>query len=1054
MGVILDLAQEFHEFLVDFRGWGLTANQDKSRRTQAELQDNEARLCGFTSPPPVFSPNNTMFIHFITDQENNYPGFKARFDFIQQNLFLLPVNKFLMFGAQQKSLSQDVCGIAPLSPQWMLPRIVGGEEACPNCWPWQVALLFLDTFQCGGVIISPHAVLSAAHCIQSLDPSHWFVIAGKHDRSLNEPTEQMRAVRMVHVHEKFNLKTFDYDMVFLWLEKPLEFNDFVRPICMPSVDEPLAPSSVCVVTGWGNIQEGGPGNSPSCKSALSQRGMEQLQVPIVDINVCNKTYYEGVLTERMVCAGFPSTIGRNSCQGDSGGPLVCPSMNKSFVLYGLVSWGVGCATGLKPFVYAKVREFLSWIQTVQQVEEEGNQMSKPKKQTLKSLASEDKVTVNHAERCGSLISPEVYVSHGPVVRVSFHTSAKGSYGKGGFAMIFRKYGGQVVSAEGACEHRKGLRVHIGGAAPSRAAVEKRLALWVHTAVTPDLSVAVNSPDFHDEILTSNNGAISSPGYPSNYPNDLSCHWRIVAPLRNIIRLDLLKLKTEKNASGCLDQLLIYEGTGKNKTLLGSYCGQMQLFSLKSDGPEMTLVFTTNSIVTMSGFTLKYSFWELQPDRSQCSLDAQRKAAVTACPILDLLPAGSAEIMSPHYPEIYPNGVDCQWLIYSTSGLRLRLLINDLYLEESANCTWDYLKVFDGSNNVSKLIVSLCGLKTDLNVESTGSYLLLHFYTDKSLGYRGFRINYWEISEPSILTSRILENTCNNGNPTEDECKVIGRASVFGEDCQGTGAEPTVLYLTEPASLFRRWTKKEARGRGRISTVVGGQTAPSKSWPWIASLQTRSRQHYCGGTVLSEKWILTAAHCEFRVGTDRLFVGQTDLSLGNDLEAFVINSYEHPSYDQDVLPPNNDITLLEVYPPLLLGTCTFAACVLRDFTCWKNTEKAVPLYASCMTAGWGVANILNYHFPKMLQQATISLLSIESCLDYWGSDVTDGNVCTGGMGATSCMGDSGGPLICKVENQYMLVGVVSWGSDECDFNAPTVYNNVFAYREWICQYIGC
>ncbi|KAM8971861.1 ovochymase-1 [Pelodytes ibericus] len=1022
-----------------------------------------ARLCGFTLPPPVLSPKNTMLIHFSTDQENNYPGFKAHFNFLPSSS--LPPDKLsnspvTVNLSKPKPIPQDVCGIAPLSPRWMLHRIVGGEDACPNCWPWQVGILFLGVFQCGGVVISPYWVLSAAHCIQSLDPSHWLIAAGKHDRLLNEPTEQRRTVRAVIVHDKFDLVSYDYDMGMLLLEEPLDFNDYVRPICMPTLADPPIPSSICVVTGWGNTQDSGQ------LGQLSSR-LQQLEVPILDTIVCNRTYYQGVITERMFCAGFPSSTGRDSCQGDSGGPLVCQSVNNTFVLYGIVSWGVGCGRAAKPGVYSRVQHFLNWIRVKQEVVrgQTNPTNGKQEKEELKPLVLQEEIPIDHglshhrykehlpaptrtdgsqwlsgkwckqeeilkgsvgsiaspgfpygypgslncswvirvspsgiikivldelsiadspncvteylsiykedgkgrtklAKHCGFLSSPEEYKSQGPVIRVTFHTSTKGSHGKHGFALFYRIYGGQVSIGK-----------------PFHA----------------DLNETRHSPQRNcsDVILTSDNGVISSPGYPSDYPNDLNCQWRIIAPRGSIIRLDLLDLKTERDDSGCQDHLRIYEGAGQNKKLIGTFCGMVHLYSLKSDGQEVTLAFTSNPTVTLSGFTLRYSFWELHP----------------GCPILDLLPAGSAEIRSPCYPETYPDRVDCQWIIYSTSGKTVKLQISDLSLEESTNCTWDYLRILDGPNNVSSLLVSLCGHKTDLTVQSSGSYLTVQFHSDKSLGSRGFRIQYGEARRDLVQKWRTLGSTA--------------------PKCGETSVDP----ITEPRLRVNE---------GGKFRVVGGESATSKSWPWIVSIQTNAKQHFCGGTIIGARWILTAAHCEFKVGEDRVFVGQTDLSLKEGTEVTVINAYAHRFFEEFAFPPNYDISLLELKTPIITDKSVAVICL---------PERVDFQYADCMIAGWGSTNALTSQYPHVLQQAKVPIITQESCQSYWGTDVTQSNVCAGGVGSSSCMGDSGGPLICKVGNRYTLVGVVSWGSDECELNAPAVYTLVAAYRDWITEYTG-
>ncbi|XP_053318135.1 ovochymase-1 [Spea bombifrons] len=1001
-----------------------------------------AKLCGFTLPDPVFSPSNTMLIHFNSDQENNYPGFKASFVFLPSNRGgNSPVAE-----TTSKAVPLDVCGVAPLSAQWVLPRIVGGEEACPNCWPWQVEIVFLGVHQCGGVIISSQVVLTAAHCIESLDPVHWMVVAGKHDRLLTEPTEQKVAVGMIVLHEEFELLRYDYDIALLRLKEPLELNDFVRPVCLPSAADTLAPSSVCVVTGWGNTQEGGQ---------LAAR-LQQLQVPILDNAVCNKTYYHGRITDRMFCAGFPSVNGKDSCQGDSGGPLVCSGRNKSFVLYGINSWGLGCARAQNPGVYSKVNQFLGWIEAAKrgqgspQHPEQKKNLSLPfyleektvhhacrpelvLKGSVGSIASPDfpygysrglncswvinisssgviklrleQLSIeespncttdslslyqeNNNERkllvktCGFSSSPEIYTSNWPVIRVTFHTGADGSDSQRGFLIFYKIYGGQVSK-------------------PS--------------ARSLDAAINKSQKACNDVILTSDSGVISSPGYPLGYPNDLSCQWRIIAPLEHLIELELLDLKTEKEGSSCQDPLRIYEGTGRNKLLLGSFCGELQSYSLKSDGPEVTIIFTTNSNVTMSGFTLRYNFWQTQQPGSTYTLG---KVAATACPVLDLLPAGSGEIRSPFYPKSYPNGMDCRWIVYSISGKRLKLQIHEFALEDSKNCTWDFLEILDGPNNVSKILVTLCGHKPALTLQSGGSFVTLHFHTDKSIVNRGFRIHYEEVTEASGQSRRSMGGVNDGGacGVTSVDPIAFGRSS----------GEATVIRNEK--GLFR---------------VVGGHPAASKSWPWIVSLQTKDQRHYCGGTIIDKKWILTAAHCEFSVGSDKVFVGQTDLSLGKRTEVLVKKSYVHEKYDPDLFPPKYDILLLELETPLVLDSSVAVICL---------SEKTDVAYTDCITAGWGSTSTTSLQIPDVLQQARVPMVSMATCKSYWGTDITDTNICAGAAGASSCMGDSGGPLICKVRNRYTLVGVVSWGSDKCEQKTPAVYTMITAYRGWMFQYTG-
>ncbi|XP_066445350.1 ovochymase-1 [Eleutherodactylus coqui] len=928
-----------------------------------------------------------------------------------------------------KHINPGVCGVAPLSPQWLLNRIVAGEESCPNCWPWQVMVMYRNMYQCGGVILSPRWVLTAAHCLQSSDLSRYRLLAGIHDRLLNESSRQDRTVHSIVAHEMYNPINNDYDIALIRLAEDLAFNNFVHPVCLPKREEPLEPTSLCVVTGWGSTGEDGQ----------YSRRLQQLEVPILDNNICNSSYYPGVISERMFCAGFPDSGGKDSCQGDSGGPLVCPSSNKSYILYGIVSWGVGCARSKKPGVYTRVRSFLSWIESTQQEANKTLYSVVRKSMTLKeegsaaeacpsglllddqvgSIASpgfpygyvgglicswvisttssdglikivmehlsiedsvncileslslyweENNVTKLIDKMCGFQFTPVTYESRGPVVRVVFISANQGAYSRNGFSLQYKIYGGQ------------GRDFMEAGWKKSRT--------WKNC---------------NDVIETSENGVISSPGYPATYPNDLRCKWRIIAPFGSIIRLDIDSLTTEKDRTGCQDILHVYQGLGENKVLLGSFCGNMSDYALKTSITEMALEFTSDSKVSMKGFSSRYSFWKLP---------------TAGCLVPKVLKAGSADLKSPGYPGTYLSGLDCWWIISSVSGNVIELNIMDLSLEDSPNCTWDFLNIYDGASNETKLLLTLCGSKSNHIFSSSSGFLTLHFHTDGSVSGRGFHIHYSEKNSSSIKTWRSAD------------------VAVDYENC-GTS-------YVDPMPTFKSTSMAEVvideKGTPR---VAGGQVAASKSWPWIANLLDQWGKSFCGASIIHKKWLLTAAHCNFVVGSDRAIVGQTDLTKRT--EAIVRRSYVHELYSEDLLPPDYDICLLELESPLLLGDSIAVICLPQDI------EEFEP--DGCLTAGWGATKGRSIFSSKFLQQAKVQLLSREACKRYWGPDITERNLCAGASGASSCLGDSGGPLICRSLNKYKLVGVVSWGSDACDPNAPAVYSSVSKYRNWIEQHTG-
>ncbi|XP_021231548.1 transmembrane protease serine 4 isoform X1 [Numida meleagris] len=259
------------------------------------------------------------------------------------------------------------------------PRVLGGRPAAIEAWPWQVSLRYHGEHICGGSIIDPRWILTAAHCFKNnpIIPS-WRVKAGSD--VLSGPATL--TVEKVFLPEVTPASPKDNDIALVKLQIPLQISDSTKPICLPYFDEELEPGTPLWVLGWGYTQQngerdiagsppsGGRGGTPPSSRILLRTGklsetLQQAEVRLIDTQSCNLVAYHGEVTQKMLCAGLPEG-GVDTCQGDSGGPLLYA--NRHWQLVGIVSWGQGCGTPSTPGVYTSVRAYLDWIYTVRRSE--------------------------------------------------------------------------------------------------------------------------------------------------------------------------------------------------------------------------------------------------------------------------------------------------------------------------------------------------------------------------------------------------------------------------------------------------------------------------------------------------------------------------------------------------------------------------------------------------------------------------------------------------------------------------------------------------------------
>lgn len=241
----------------------------------------------------------------------------------------------------------------------LAPRVVGGTDAVAEDWPWQVALQSDSGSLCGGSLIHPQWILTAAHCFKGVHDDVPYDHAGdlysvwRGGSRIGEGGTRIRGSQRF-LHPDYAAKGFGVnDVALLKLESPfvdLQHNAVVQ-LQKEALERTFAlPGACSVVTGWGRVGQDSP---PS-------EVLQKVDVPIVDPEVCRDAHGD-VLNEYNVCAGY-SFGTKDSCSGDSGGPLVVPGGPTGWTQAGIVSWGRGCANPDAYGVYMRVAPYVPWIQ--------------------------------------------------------------------------------------------------------------------------------------------------------------------------------------------------------------------------------------------------------------------------------------------------------------------------------------------------------------------------------------------------------------------------------------------------------------------------------------------------------------------------------------------------------------------------------------------------------------------------------------------------------------------------------------------------------------------
>merc|ERR1712112_711824 len=243
-----------------------------------------------------------------------------------------------------------------------------------------------------------------------------------------------------------------------------------------------------------------------------------------------------------------------------------------------------------------------------------------------------------------------------------------------------------------------------------------------------------------------------------------------------------------------------------------------------------------------------------------------------------------------------------------------------------------------------------------------------------------------------------------------------------------------------------------------SRIIGGQDTELHEYPWQVGLVWRNgHDPRCGGTLISSTHVLTAAHCTVYKGTTRklpasrirVLLGEHNITDSDFNRVDVAEIINHPNYDSLTL--DNDYAILRLANPVAFTNKVSPACLPADLDVTYARVLAT-------VTGWGITSWEGWEEPDVLQEVNVTVTTNTECNNAWKKenvDITTNMLCAADYGKSSCVGDSGGPLMVPENGRQTVIGVVSfgWGNEETNVGCavegfPAVYARVTEKMDWI------
>ncbi|XP_057363298.1 ovochymase-2 isoform X2 [Manis pentadactyla] len=541
---------------------------------------------------------------------------------LSKNKLILLLGMICMEQGKSATLSlpkAPTCGRSLVKAQpWsyfnLLSRIVGGSQVEKGSYPWQLSLKRREKHICGGTIISPQWVITAAHCVANRNPASVLnVTAGEHDLSRTEPGEQVLTTDTIIIHPYFSTKKpMDYDIALLKMAGTFHFGQSVGPVCLPEPGEQFEAGFICTTAGWGRLAEDG----------MLPQVLQQVNLPILTQEECLAallTLKKPISGRTFLCTGFPDG-GRDACQGDSGGSLMCRNKKGAWTLAGVTSWGLGCGRGWRnnvqkddqgsPGIFTNLSKVLPWIHEHIQTGKQRNSSRAPCSEQDGGIGGSEGqlhfpespyASYKSQQLCvWTLLVPEkmhLLLSLSHLDAESCHHSYLAMYSSED--RLIGKFCGESVASSVLIGSRS-VRLQFVSDATDYAAGFNLTYKALKPNYLPDAGCRSLTVLFKE-------GLIQSLHYPENYSDLAACSWVFQAPRRYLIKLSFQNLEIEESGGDCTSNYVAVHRDVERKKEIARLCGFAAPAPVLSSSGVMFISFQSDENVTFRGFQATVSF---------------------------------------------------------------------------------------------------------------------------------------------------------------------------------------------------------------------------------------------------------------------------------------------------------------------------------------------------------------------------------------------------------------------------------------------------------------